>query len=65
MYKCKILAQQNLTKLEEKFDTNFAKLLLKQDLFLESCYKLQMDESQLERKISDILEKLIITFEEK
>lgn len=54
-----------LTELREQFDTNFEKLLLKQDLFLESCYKLQMDESQLERKISDILEKLISTFEAK
>lgn len=57
--------EPKLVELGEKLDTNFGKLLLKQDLFLESCYKLQMDESQLETKISDILEKLISTFEEK
>ncbi|XP_050306770.1 myosin-7-like [Anthonomus grandis grandis] len=41
------------------------KLLLNQDLFLESCHRVQMDESQIESEISQTLGKLIDMLETK
>lgn len=57
--------QESISEINKKLDSNFEKLILKQDLFLEGCYKLQMDESQIESKISIVLEKLIDIFEKK
>ncbi|RZC34953.1 leucine-rich repeat-containing protein, partial [Asbolus verrucosus] len=54
-----------IDKLHEKIDANFEKVFSAQNLFMDNCYRLQMDESQIESKISDILEKLIDTFEKK
>jgi low affinity Fe/Cu permease len=57
--------ESQINKLNEKIDSNFEKVFFAQNLFMDSCYRLQMDESQIESKISDILEKLIETFEQK
>lgn len=57
--------QGQIEKLKEDIDSNFKKVFSAQNLFMDSCYRLQMDESQIESKISDILEKLIETFDKK
>lgn len=59
------LENEQMGKLTEKIDMNFEKILSTQNLFIDSCYRLQMDESQIETKISLILEKLMETFEKK
>ncbi|KAJ8929737.1 hypothetical protein NQ314_017552, partial [Rhamnusium bicolor] len=51
--------------INKKLTTNFEKVLTNQDLFLESCHRLQMDESQIESEISNMLEKLIDMLEKK
>ncbi|XP_063914188.1 uncharacterized protein LOC135130682 [Zophobas morio] len=57
--------ESQIEKLKENIDANFEKVFSAQNLFMDSCYRLQMDESQIESKISDILEKLIETFDKK
>ncbi|XP_044267176.1 uncharacterized protein LOC123012980 isoform X2 [Tribolium madens] len=57
--------QGEIEKLKNEIDSNFKKVFYAQDLFMDNCYRLQMDESQIESKISDILEKLIETFDKK
>ncbi|KAG5900145.1 hypothetical protein JTB14_012818 [Gonioctena quinquepunctata] len=52
-------------KFEKKLDDNFEKILTNQDVFLESCHRLQMDESQIESEISVMLNKLIDMLEKK
>lgn len=58
-------SDEKLKSISVKIDENFENLLATQNMFLESCYRVQMDESQLESKISLILQKLIDTFERK
>ncbi|XP_044752656.1 uncharacterized protein LOC123312344 [Coccinella septempunctata] len=58
-----VIDQQLLSDMAKKLDSNFEKVILSQNTFLESCHRLQMDESQLEGQISDILNKLIDNFE--
>nr|XP_023016162.1 uncharacterized protein LOC111505568 [Leptinotarsa decemlineata] len=50
---------------EKKLNDNFEKILTNQDVFLQSCYRLQKDESQIETQISDILNKLIDMLEKR
>lgn len=57
-----MFAGNELDKLRAKMQKNFDELFLKQDLLLE---KLQMDENDMESKISDMFEKLIDTIEKK
>ncbi|XP_056645609.1 putative leucine-rich repeat-containing protein DDB_G0290503 [Diorhabda sublineata] len=52
-------------ELEKKLSANFEKILTNQDVFLESCHRLQMDESQIESEISVMLNKLIDMLEKK
>lgn len=52
-------------ELDKKLSTNFEKILTNQDVFLESCHRLQMDESQIESEISVMLNKLIDMLEKK
>ncbi|KAF2904883.1 hypothetical protein ILUMI_01300 [Ignelater luminosus] len=56
---------KKLQELSEKIDSNFENVMIAQNLFLESCHRVQMDESQLESQISIVLEKLIDIFENK
>ncbi|KAF5281259.1 hypothetical protein FQA39_LY05145 [Lamprigera yunnana] len=54
-----------LEEISKKVDTNFEDILLTQNLFLESCHRVQMDEAQIESQISVVLNKLIDIFENK
>lgn len=56
---------KTLEEISKKMDSNFQTVLQTQALFLESCHKVQIDESQLEEKISTVLDKLLAVFEEK
>lgn len=58
-----VIDQKLLSDVAQKLDTNFEKVISTQNTFMESCHRLQMDESQLEGQISDILNKLIDNFE--
>lgn len=40
-------------------EDNFKNIMATQNLFLESCKRIQMDETQLETKISTVLEELL------
>uniref|UniRef100_A0A6P7H0I0 Uncharacterized protein LOC114349339 n=1 Tax=Diabrotica virgifera virgifera TaxID=50390 RepID=A0A6P7H0I0_DIAVI len=51
--------------LDKKLTANIEKILTNQDVFLESCHRLQMDESQIESEISVMLNKLIDMLEKK
>ncbi|XP_060516898.1 uncharacterized protein LOC132696205 [Cylas formicarius] len=44
---------------EKDLNQSIEKILTNQDLFLESCHKVQMDESQIESEISVMLEKVV------
>lgn len=56
---------ETLEDISRKMDSSFQTVLQTQALFLESCHKVQIDESQLEEKISSVLERLLTVFEEK
>ncbi|CAH0556447.1 unnamed protein product [Brassicogethes aeneus] len=43
----------------EELENNIQKVLSNQEIFLESCHRVQMDEAQIESEISTTLEKLI------
>lgn len=60
---CIVIDQKLLSDVAQKLDSNFEKVISTQNTFLESCHRVQMDESQLEGQISDILNKLIDNFE--
>ncbi|KAJ8958799.1 hypothetical protein NQ318_019557 [Aromia moschata] len=60
-----VLGSSGVNEINKKLTTNFEKILSNQDLFLESCHRVQMDESQIESEISDMLEKLIDMLEKK
>lgn len=62
-YFLSVIDQKLLSDVAQKLDTNFEKVISTQNTFMESCHRLQMDESQLEGQISDILNKLIDNFE--
>ncbi|XP_069674237.1 putative leucine-rich repeat-containing protein DDB_G0290503 isoform X3 [Periplaneta americana] len=53
------LVQRRLSELGRKFDSNFQMLMLAQNLFLESCHRIQLDEPQLETKITKVLERIL------
>lgn len=53
---------RKLAELGRKMESNFENIMLAQNLFLESCHRIQMDETQLETKISLVLEKLLESF---
>ncbi|KAJ8916252.1 hypothetical protein NQ315_016392 [Exocentrus adspersus] len=55
----------SLEELNQNLKKNFQRILTNQDVFLESCHRLQMDESQIETEISAMLEKLIDMLEKK
>lgn len=57
--------QRKFSEIGRKMDSNFQNVMLTQNLFLESCHRIQMDEAQLENKISLVLEKLIDSFTNK
>ncbi|XP_022902244.1 putative leucine-rich repeat-containing protein DDB_G0290503 [Onthophagus taurus] len=57
--------REKLEELEKKMDNNFNSVMSAQNTFLESCYRVQKDEAQLESKIGEVLEKLLETFSEK
>lgn len=54
-----------IEEIDKKLSTNFDKILMNQDIFMDSCHRLQMDEPQIEREISTMLEKLIDMLEKK
>ncbi|XP_031342957.1 uncharacterized protein LOC116170595 [Photinus pyralis] len=54
-----------LDELNKKIDENFQNVMLTQNMFLESCHRVQMDEAQIESQIGAVLNKLIDTFENK
>ncbi|XP_017783217.1 PREDICTED: uncharacterized protein LOC108567332 isoform X3 [Nicrophorus vespilloides] len=58
-------SDSELRNLSDKLDANFEMIMMLQNQFLESCHRVQMDEAHIETKISEILEKLIETFERK
>ncbi|CAG9863375.1 unnamed protein product [Phyllotreta striolata] len=58
-------AETNHKELEDIMTANFDKVLTNQEVFLESCHRLQMDESQIESEISVMLNKLIDMLEKK
>ncbi|KAJ8976650.1 hypothetical protein NQ317_009114 [Molorchus minor] len=59
------VGSNGIAEINNKMTSNFEKILSNQDLFLESCHRLQMDESQIESEISDMLEKLIDMLEKR
>ncbi|CAG9814213.1 unnamed protein product [Phaedon cochleariae] len=59
------LGTDRYDELETKWNANFEKILTNQDVFMESCHRLQMDESQIESEISVMLNKLIDMLEKK
>lgn len=60
-----ILDIDRFQEIDAKLTTNFDKILMNQGLFMDSCHRLQMDEPQIEREISTMLEKLIDMLEKK
>lgn len=56
--------QNKLEQLSKKMEKKFDSLKLTLDMLLENCYLVQMDESVLETKISNALNKLIDLFQE-
>lgn len=59
------LGTNSLDEIINNLKTNFQRILTNQDLFLESCHRLQMDEAQIESEISVTLENLINMIEKK
>ncbi|KAK9869726.1 hypothetical protein WA026_003463 [Henosepilachna vigintioctopunctata] len=57
-----VVDQKLLSDMSQKLETNFGKIIDTQNSFLESCHRVQMDESQMETQISHILNKLIDNF---
>ncbi|KAJ9574153.1 hypothetical protein L9F63_008409, partial [Diploptera punctata] len=55
------LIQRRLNELGRKFDSSFQMLMLAQNLFLESCHRIQIDEPQMETKLTRVLEKILDT----
>jgi hypothetical protein len=53
------LVQRRLNELGRKFDSSFQMLMLAQNLFLESCHRIQLDEPQLEIKLTKVLERIL------
>ncbi|XP_021932424.1 uncharacterized protein LOC110835983 isoform X2 [Zootermopsis nevadensis] len=53
------LVQRRLNELGRKFDSSFQMLMLAQNLFLESCHRIQLDEPQLEGKLTQVLERIL------
>ncbi|XP_023704622.1 uncharacterized protein LOC111862963 isoform X3 [Cryptotermes secundus] len=53
------LVQRRLNELGRKFDSSFQMLMLAQNLFLESCHRIQLDEPQLEMKLTKVLERIL------
>ncbi|XP_030747834.1 uncharacterized protein LOC115876265 [Sitophilus oryzae] len=57
--------EKSLESLRKSLNLSMEKILSNQGLFLESCHRVQMDESQIESEISVMLEKLIDMLEKK
>ncbi|XP_018568018.1 uncharacterized protein LOC108908462 [Anoplophora glabripennis] len=55
----------SLDEINKNLKLNFQRILTNQDVFLESCHRLQMDEAQIESEISVTLESLIDMIEKK
>ncbi|XP_075234018.1 uncharacterized protein LOC142331790 [Lycorma delicatula] len=55
----------SVQELTRKVDTNFQMVLTTQSLFMENCHRLQVEETQLEFKLSLVLEKILITITNK
>lgn len=60
-----VLGSTQYEDLDKKMTDNFNKILMNQDVFMDSCHRLQMDEAQIETEISVMLEKLIDMLEKK
>lgn len=52
-------------ELTRRVDSNFQLVITSQNLFMENCHRLQLEEPQLESKISIILEKILTTITNK
>lgn len=59
------LDKTSLDSLKKSVNLSLEKIITNQDLFLESCHRVQMDESQIESEISVMLGKLIDMLETK
>lgn len=47
----------------QKLDTTIERLHMRQELYQESCHRLQLKEPQIENRISEILEKILDSLE--
>nr|CAD7576098.1 unnamed protein product [Timema californicum] len=55
------LIQRRFSDLGRKHESSFQMLIMTQNLFLESCHRIQQDEPQLENKLTLVLEKILDT----
>lgn len=55
------LVQRRMSELGRKLDSSFQMLMLGQQMFLESCHRLQLDEPQIEAKLTQVLERILDT----
>ncbi|CAG2058222.1 unnamed protein product [Timema podura] len=55
------LIQRRFSDLGRKHESSFQTLIMTQNLFLESCHRIQQDEPQLENKLTLVLKKILDT----
>lgn len=53
------IIQKKFSNINQKIDSNFNNTILAHNLFLESCHRIQLEEPQLETKITIVLETLL------
>ncbi|XP_049767783.1 uncharacterized protein LOC126101140 [Schistocerca cancellata] len=59
------IVHRRMSELGRKLDSSFQMLMLAQNLFLESCHRLQLEEPQLEAKLTAVLGRILDTLHNK